>query len=86
MKAQEGILKQYGVFGVILISIMALLVLFQAIVCILGLVYREFSIFYLIIAIISLMTLEMCCTLLLNKKSYIFKVFSRTMKIKLKEK
>ena len=86
MKVQDGILKQYGLVGVILISVMALLVLLQTTVCILGLVYNEFNIFYLIIAIISLMTLEMCCKLLLNRESQIFKVFSKLMKIKLKEK
>jgi hypothetical protein len=85
MKKQEGIFKQYGVIGVILISTMLLAMLFQIIVVILGLVYKEFSVFYLVITIISFMTLEMCCMLLLNKESQVFKVFSKIMRIKLKE-
>lgn len=85
MSKQEGIFKQYGVIGVILIGTMLLAMLFQTIVGILGLVYKEFSIFYLVITIISFMTLEMCCKLLLNKESQVFKVFSKIMRIKLKE-
>lgn len=85
MEKQEGIFKQYGVIGVVLISTMLLAMLFQTSVGILGLVYNEFSIFYLVITIISFMTLEMCCNLLLNKESQVFKVFSKIMQIKLKE-